>query len=407
MAFDLLRLVAACQRDILEALIEQASPERKRTIDWTLADRLLATDLARVFSADGTTWPRLQNIESLALHGGKAIVRSVLYRDRKLRDQLDSLDASGETAAVWLAVASDAHFQFALSALHADRGLYKRSWKAFRAPFSTDAEFKFDVDARGRFEQLVHEAIDKNRYLDAPGRLEVHHFNRVVFPEHSHSRRDQDQVTVYAEMRNVTEEIFNDANEIETRRRKRIDQISVVLERARRELDVITIGGSGFIRTVAQAFCVSFSNETPHLEDLIRRPINLQVLARKPPLPLDGQDLVKAACVDEIRVRSPTGWLCTFERKSRERIEEDVYDVAAREFGDRSPFNKDGWTVEGARIRLDMAPDKVGHGPKVRAVELKPNGRTNLREHEDNDRFIADKLLVRWGILEASGDEED
>lgn len=407
MPFDLPRLVAGCPRDYLAALIERLSPEKKDSVDWLLPDRPLATELGRAFSADGNVWPRLQEISGLATHGGKAIVRSVLYRDRTLRDRLDALDATDETAAVWLAVVSDTHFQFALSALHADRGLRKRSWRAFRAPFSADVQFNLDNRAKQRFEELVRTAIDKNRYLDRPGRLSVHHFNRVVFPGHSDSGRDQDQVTIYAEMRNVTEETFNEADQIETQRRKRIDQISVVFVRARRELDVISIGGRDFIRAVAHAFCESFSNETPKLEDLIRRPINLGSFASRPPMPLDGQNVVEAACVDELRVRSPTGWLWSLESKSRERIQEDVYDVLEQEFGDRSHFKKEGWSVESARIRLGLAPVQVGQSSKVRSVELKSDGRTNLREHVDRDRFIANALLVRWGILEPETDDED
>ena len=265
MATDLTRIASACQREFLVALIEKLSLESERKVDWNLSPRQLAKELTRIFSSGGNVWPQLQNIESLAMHGGKAIVRSVLYRDQSLRNELDSLDASDETAAVWLALTSNTHFQYALSALHADRGLNRRSWKAYRAPFSSDALFAYDAEALAKFQQLVRDAIGKNRALDTPGRLEVHHFNRVVFPEHSHSRRDQDQVTVYAEMRNVTEEVFNDADEIETRRRKKIDQISVVFDRARREIDVVTIGGGKFIRKVAHAFCESFSTEFPEL----------------------------------------------------------------------------------------------------------------------------------------------
>lgn len=407
MPFDLRRLVAGCQRNLLERLIDQLKPEKKPAIDWSVTDRGLANVLSQAFSSDGSVWPHLQNVASLADHGGRSVVRSVLFRDTKLREDFDDLDASDETAAAWLAVVSDAHFQFALSALHADRGLRKRSWRAYRVPFSADAVLKFDKDSLTHFEARIREAIDRSRYLDQPGRLEVHHFSRVVFPEHSHSPRDQDQVTVYAEMRNITEEVFNDEDELVTRRRKKIDQISVVFDRARRELDVITIGGRDFIMIVAHAFCECFSNELPKLEQLVRRPVNLQMLARKPPFSLEGQNLVERARVDEIRVRSPTGYLFTLERKSREPGADDVYAAAEREFGGRSPFVNEGWTVESARICLTMVPTKVGHGPKIRAVELKPDGRTNLREHEDNDRFIANELLVRWGILEPAADGDD
>ena len=106
MATDLTRIASACQREFLVALIEKVSLENKRKVNWKLSGRQLARELTRIFSSDGKVWPQLQNIESLAMHGGKAIVRSVLYHEHALRDPLDSLDASDETAAVWLALTS-------------------------------------------------------------------------------------------------------------------------------------------------------------------------------------------------------------------------------------------------------------------------------------------------------------
>jgi hypothetical protein len=40
-----------------------------------------------------------------------------------------------------------------------DRGLNKRSWKAFRANFGDDAKFSFDPDRLAEFENLVRHAI--------------------------------------------------------------------------------------------------------------------------------------------------------------------------------------------------------------------------------------------------------
>lgn len=401
MSREVLRLVSVCQRGLLKELIHKVSPEKAPSIDWAATEAKLAKGIVRAFSSDATAWPLLQNISILAENGGKSIVRSVVYRDEGLRNVFDALDASDETAAVWLALTSEPYFQFALSALHADRGLKKRSWRAYRVPFSADAEFKFDAIRRNQFESRIRDSIRENRALDHPGRLEVHHFNRFVFPEYANNGRDQDQVTIYAEMRNVTEEAFSDKNKIEVRSRKKIDQISVVFDKARREMDVVSIGGKDFLRRVAHAFCDSFSNEVPAIDELIRRPANLQVFARKPDLSLENQDWVIHRYVDEIRVRSADGLLLTFECKSLQRTEADVYELSARRLGDRSPFIHGGWKVESVRIRLELSPEKVGVGPKVRTVELKPDGRTNLREHEDRDRFLANTLLVNWGILEA------
>ena len=401
MSNEVLRLVAVCQRELLKELLCKASPDKASSINWEATKAKLAKQMVTVFASDARAWPLLQHVSILAEHGGRSIVRSVVYRDETMRNAFDSLDATDETAAVWLALSSDHYFQFALSALHADRGLNKRSWRAYRVPFSAEVEFKFNADRRSQFESRIRDAIQRNRSLDLPGRLEVHHFNRFVFPDYANNGRDQDQVTIYAEMRNVTEEAFTDKNKIEVRRRMKIDQISVVFDKARRELDVVSIGGKDFLHRVAHAFCESFSNEIPAIEELIRRPANLQVFARKPELSLDGQDWVDHRYVDEIRVRSADGLLLTFECKTMKRTEADVYELAARRLGDRSPFCQGGWKVESARIRLELSPDKVGIGSRVRTVELKPDGRTNLREHEDRDRFIANTLLVKWGILEA------
>jgi hypothetical protein len=404
MPHDLPRLVAGCRRDLLQNFIAALRPEKKDAVDWNLPDRQLASALTRAFSDDSAVWSRLQNIESLAYHGGTPVIRSVLYKDDNLLQELDGLDATDETAAVWLALTSDQHFQFALSALHADLGLRKRSGRGYRVPFSSRVALNFDDAALERFREWVRAAIAKARYLDPPGRLEAHHFKRIVSPGSSHRRRVQDQVTVYAEMRNVTERAFDDADQLVTRRRKRIDQISVVFDRARRELDIVTIGGRDFIQAIAVAFCACFSNERPRLERLVRRHVDLQRLMKRPDFSLEGQDLVQHASIDEIRLRSPTGSICTFARKSRDASSEDVYDFAEREFGAASPFAKAGWTVESARLRLTLAPNKVGQARRVRTIHLRLDGRTNLREHEDTNRLIADELLVRWGLLEADRD---
>ncbi len=407
MSKEVLRLVAACPRRLLKDFLRAGSPEKISLINWNTKQVELGKNVVRLYSGDAKVWPLLQQAAILAVHGGRAIVRSVVNRDDQLRNAFEALDASDESSAVWLALTSDNYFQFALSALHADRGLKKRSWRAYRVPFSADAEFRFDASSRAVFEERIRAAILKNRALDRPGRLEVHHFNRFVFPEYANNGRDQDQVTIYAEMRNVTEEAFSENDKIEVRRRMKIDQISVVFDRARRELDVVSIGGGDFLRNVAHAFCEAFSNEVPAIEELIRRPANLQVFERKPDLPLDGQDRVTHRYVDEIRVRSLDGLLLTFECKSLKRVELDVYELAARRLRDQSPFIQGRWKVESVRIRLEFSSDKVGLGPKVRTVELKPDGRTNLREHEDRDCFIANQLLVKWGILDPPRDDVD
>jgi hypothetical protein len=407
MSSEVVRLVSGCRTDLLRQMLENVSPERTSFMRWTMKGTSLGKQVVKVYSPDAKAWPLLQHAAALARHDGKAVVRSVIYRDENLRNQLDAMDASNETAAVWLASISEPYFEFALSALNADRGMNKRSWRAYRVTFSAKAEFKFDAEAKAEFECRVREIIAKTPSLDAPGRLSVHHFNRIVFPEHTHSRRDQNQVTIYAEMRNVTEEQFIGSNKIEFRRKMKVDEISVVLDRERRELDVISIGGRDFLKRVAHAFCDSFSTEVPPIDELIRRPVHLEVLTRKPDLSLEGQDVVEHRCIDEIRVRSADGLLITLECKSHGRKSVDVYDLADRRFGERSPFRQEGWQVESARIRLDMMPNKVASGPKVRTVELKRGGRTNLREHEDRDRFIANTLLVSWGLLEPPNDDDD
>lgn len=406
MAIDVARLIGASDPKLVRQLIELLAPEQSSKIDWGLQGRALGYRVRDALSGDAKAWPKLQNIESLAFHGGVSTIRSILRPKPRLLDELDELVGGDETAAVWLALQSDELFQTALSALHADRGLNKRSWQAFLVRFTKDVNFSFDSAAQTKFEALVREAIRKCKSFDAPGKLHTHHFQRVVFPDHTHSRRELDQVTVYAEARTVTEEVFVEA-QLETRVRKRVDSISVILDRARRELDVVTLGGKEFIREIGAAFCNSFSNHTPSLDPLVRREVIFDLLRRPLPMPLDHQSRFVRATVEEVRVKSPMGLLMTFDARGQRDGQASVYGVASHEFGDHSPFERDGWQVVSARIVLWAAPTSTGRHPRPRAVELKPNGHTNLLEQDDTDRFIADELLTRWGILEPRNSDGD
>jgi hypothetical protein len=98
----------------------------------------------------------------------------------------------------------------------------------------------------------------------------------------------------------------------------------------------------------------------------------------------------------------------TFDAKSRRDSVLDVYDCAKIDYGDCSPFECPGWRVVSARIVLFTVPSKPGRSPRLRSVELKSNGHTNLREQDDTDLYVADDLLRRWGILEPNeGDDEE
>ena len=406
MAADIPRLVAACDTVLFRQLIAAIAPDYLQTINWTLNGRALGQDVQRILSSSGPAWAKLQNIESLARHGSTASIRSVFYYHRKLRDEFDELDCGRESAAVWLALNDDELFEHSLSALHADQGLNKRSWKAFRASLSKNAKYSFDADALTQFEKLVQRAIQECGSFDAPGSLATHHFQRVLFPEHTHSRRVLDQVTVFAEARQVTEDAFVE-KKLQTQVRKKVDSISLVFDRERRELDVVTLGGRKFIEDVANAFLLSFSDESPGVQPLIRRKINFELLLRKVNLVPPDQSRFVSAKIDEIRVRSPTGMLYTFDAKSHRNGKEDVYDIASADLGDNSPFEQNGWRVVSARVVLLAAPTKPGRRPRPRSIDLKPNGHTNLREQDDTDLYIADELLTRWGILEPLEIDDD
>ena len=403
---DLPRLVAACDRDLIRDLITEIAPGQTGQIDWNLQGRELGQAVQRVVRNAPHAWGKLQQIDTLARHGTTATLRSVLYHDRGLCNEFDELSCSLETAAVWLALKDDELFEYGLSALHVDRGLNKRSWKAFRANFGNAASFSFEPACLAEFERLVRHAIRVCNAFDTPGELEAHHFRRTLFPETTHSRRMLEQVTVFAEARLVTEDVFENS-QLETKVRRKVDSISVIFDRARRELDVVTIGGRGFIEDVAKAFLQAFANEAPPLEPLVRRNINLKNFLQKPDLTLTDQTRFVRAKVDEVRILSPCGVLHTFDAKSLRNSEKDVYDCAKIDFADRSPFECTGWTVVSARVVFFAVPSKPGREPRPRAVELKSNGYTNLREQDDTDLYIADELLTRWGILEPNDRDGD
>jgi hypothetical protein len=210
------------------------------------------------------------------------------------------------------------------------------------------------------------------------------------------------QVTVFAEARFIARDAIVDAR-VTTEVRHEVDSVSLIFDQERNELDVVTLGGKRFIEEVANAFFQAFSGRVPALVPLIRRNINFDRLLKKPDLSLADQSRFVRAKVDELRVQSPSGMLYTFDAKVHRNSDQDVYDIAKVDFGRHFPYELDGWSVVSARIILFAAPSKPGRKPLCRTVDLKPNGHTNLREHEDVDIYIADQLLVRWGILEPRG----
>jgi hypothetical protein len=264
----------------------------------------------------------------------------------------------------------------------------------------------FKKPQQKNFERLVREAIRVCGAFDQPGELDTHRFSRVLFPEQTHSRRTLEQVTIYAEARLFTEDVIVEAR-VQTRVRKKVDSISVIFDRERGELDVVTVGGRTFIADVAKAFFQAFAAETPLLEPLIRRKVNFGPLSRVFRPQMADQSRFTFAKIDEIRVLSPSGALYTFDAKSHRHREIDVYHIAERDFGDRNPFERVGWTVVSARLVLRAVPAKPHLKPRLRTVDLKANGHTNLREQDDIDMYIADQLLVGWGILEPHVDDAD
>ena len=182
MAIDLPRLVAACDRNLIRDLIARIAPEQTGEIDWNLHGRELGQAVQLAVRNAPKAWAELQQVDTLAQHGTMATLRSVFYHDRQLRNEFDELSCSLETGAVWLALKSEELFEYGLSALHVDRGLNKRSWKAFRANLGKNAEFSFEPDCLAEFENFVRHAIRACNAFDTPGELETHHFRRNSLP---------------------------------------------------------------------------------------------------------------------------------------------------------------------------------------------------------------------------------
>jgi hypothetical protein len=170
-----------------------------------------------------------------------------------LRDAFDELSGGTETAAVWLALQGEELFEYCLSAVHVDHDSTSVLWKAFRVRLPKTAELSFNAERIAKFQKLVSDAIRASPTFDAPGELETHHFRRILFPEDTHSRRALDQVTLFADARKVTEDAFVESR-VKTMVRRKVDSISVIYDRERRELDVVTIGGKTFIEQVGKGF---------------------------------------------------------------------------------------------------------------------------------------------------------
>jgi len=93
---------------------------------------------------------------------------------------------------------------------------------------------------------------------------------------------------------------------------------------------------------------------------------------------------------DILAVLNPV-WTAKPETASRVRQRIEVVLDYATALGKRERANPARW-----RGHLDQV---LAQPNKVRAVELKPNGRTNLREQDDTDLDIADELFAGWGLI--------
>jgi hypothetical protein len=103
--------------------------------------------------------------------------------------------------------------------------------------------------------------------------------------------------------------------------------------------------------------------------------------------------------VDEVRFAAPDGGLVTLERKSDGELLRDVFEASRSWFSEHSPFGREGWEVVAARLRFVLRPAKVGQRSRIRTVELKMGGKTNLKEHAAQDQIILDTPVRRWGLL--------
>lgn len=74
MTTEIVSLIAACDWDLMQQLVQKLAPAEVKKIDWGLEGRDLGTQVRSALHKYDAAWMKLQNIESLAKHGTRGTI---------------------------------------------------------------------------------------------------------------------------------------------------------------------------------------------------------------------------------------------------------------------------------------------------------------------------------------------
>lgn len=342
----------------------------------------------------------VDQIDQLRDEYGRRSLRSVALiscMDAATFDAIENLRA----AAIRVLLHDPLSFERALASHYADRFRQGRSYGAYEVDRAKASDLVADPTARRRFEAELQRILQESETV---GWVHVDWFERAQDDPTPDGLRTSLQAAIYLEQSPRAEAAFNEEGDLITRARRPVVEGAIVFDPDAWRIEVVAKGGRQVQEKIAAAFSEILLASSEPAAPVRARTLDLQRLAHDRALALTPGDGVIAAEVESLTLLSPgSDMAVTLSTRESVSSDGDLHERAEDAFGTRSPLTGFGWQVVAASIRVTFEAEKPGGRPKKVLVSLNRPNRSNLRDHTARHQFIAETLLSRWGLHDATG----
>ena len=389
----------------LRAFLEDVSVAAFADVNWqaprpSLVYTLAETILALEDEVRNRVYSDVDRIGQFMNEHGRRVLRGVLPADPETLERFDACE-DVSACAVFVLMRRDETFEKALSAIFAQRLLNGRDWTGLDFEASVEPEIRRDPPLAD-FEERLREIFA----TDGPRpRVAVDRFTRREPDPAGSGMLAREQFTIYVESAPESTLTFAGRSTVEARIVRPVQEAALLFDPEERTLDVVAKGGGkARRRQIADAFVETMLVPGATLAARARRTLALDMLKHRPTFDVRPEDHVHSVNVSRVVLGAPDfGAIATFEVSGSDRGRRggDLYDRAERAFGRNGIPTREGWPVIAAKLRVVFAPERPKARAKSVTFEMKAPDRTNLRDHIELHRRIADTLLARWGLYAA------
>jgi len=203
------------------------------------------------------------------------------------------------------------------------------------------------------------------------------------------------QATIYVEGRAESGLTFGQSSELERSVIQRVLEVGIACNPADRIVEICSNGGKKTRDQYAQAFSKHFAPDSEPPVEAPRRQVLLDGLKSRPDFQIEPADGIERIDVTSLDFFASGGGFSRLEYKGEN---ESIYHFLGRRFGDKSPLTAPGWILNGATLRIVLAPSD-GKRRKTLIITLRtPNVTTIPNKTETDRQFILD-LLERWKLV--------